>query len=54
MTRLRQILESKAAYRRQLARKPIAEKLRIVEELAERALAIRNRREKRIPEGHEG
>ena len=44
MTRLQQILESKSAYRRRLARKPIAEKLRIVEELAERALAIRGRR----------
>lgn len=44
MTRLQQILESKAAYRRQLARRPIAEKLRIVEELAERTLAIRKNR----------
>ncbi|WP_265593613.1 hypothetical protein [Verrucomicrobium sp. BvORR034] len=44
MTRLQQILESKAAYRRQLARRPIAEKLRIVEELAERTLAIRKKR----------
>lgn len=41
MTRLQEILESKAAYRRQLARKPVAEKLRLVEALAERARAIR-------------
>lgn len=41
MTRLQQILESKAAYRRRLAQKPVAEKLRIVEALAERSLAIR-------------
>ena len=47
MTRLQQILESKAAYRRRLARQPIAEKLRIVEELADRAVAIRSRGAKR-------
>lgn len=44
MTRLQEILESKAAYRRQLARKPVAEKLRLVEALAERTLAIRRGR----------
>ena len=53
MTRLQQILESKAAYRRRLARKPIAEKLRMVEELAERARAIKGRRASaKIDEGH--
>jgi hypothetical protein len=41
MNRLREILESKTAYRRRLADKPVAEKLRIVEALAERTLAIR-------------
>lgn len=44
MTRLQQILESKAAYRRQLARKTVAEKLRIVEQLAERTRAIHKAR----------
>lgn len=44
MTRLQEILESKAAYRRQLARKPVAEKLRLVEALAERTRAIRRGR----------
>ena len=44
MTDLQRILESKAAYRRQLARRPVAEKLRIVEQLAERARAIRQGR----------
>ena len=44
MNRLQQILESKAAYRRKLARRPVAEKLRIVEQLAERVRLIRHRR----------
>lgn len=44
MTRLQQILASKAAYRSQLARKPVAEKLRIVEALAVRTRAIRQGR----------
>jgi type I restriction enzyme S subunit len=38
---LKRIVESKVAFRRQLADKPVAEKLRIVEELAERSLATR-------------
>lgn len=38
---LQRILESKAAYRRQLARKSIAEKLRLLEQLAERTRVIR-------------
>ena len=46
---LQRILESKAAYRRQLARKPVAEKLRILEQLAERARAIRQSRRKDKP-----
>ena len=44
MNNLEKILESKADYRGRLARRPIEEKLRILEELAERAWAIRNRR----------
>ena len=46
---LQRILQSKAAYRRQLAQKPVAEKLRIVEKLAERARAIRQSRRKDNP-----
>ncbi len=38
---LQQILESKRAYRRDLARLPIAVKLAMLEDLRERALAIR-------------
>jgi type I restriction enzyme S subunit len=37
----KRILESKRAFRRKLAEKPVAEKLRIVEDLAERTLATR-------------
>lgn len=44
MNRLQKILESKVAFRRRLARRPIAEKLRIVEQLAERSRMIRNSR----------
>jgi hypothetical protein len=44
---LKRILESKAAYRHQLARKSVAEKLRIVEQLAERTRAIRQGRQGR-------
>lgn len=53
---LKRILESKAAYRRELARKPVAEKLRIVEQMAERTRAIRQSRErgKRAGEGAVG
>ncbi len=46
---LKRILESKAAYRRELARKPVAEKLRIVEQMAERTRAIRQSRERGKP-----
>jgi hypothetical protein len=42
--RLQRILQSKAEFRRKLACKPVAEKLRIVEELAARARVIRDRR----------
>ncbi len=38
---LRQILQSKRAYRQTLAAKPIAEKLRLLDAMRERALAIR-------------
>lgn len=44
------ILESKQAYRKRLAAKPISEKLRIVEELAERALATRKDTSSPLPE----
>ena len=44
------ILESKRALRKQLAEKPIAEKLRIVEELAERSLATRKDNSAQLPE----
>ena len=44
------ILESKQAYRTKLAQKPIAEKLRIVEELAERTLALRKDTSSMLPE----
>jgi hypothetical protein len=38
---LAKILESKRAYRRQLAAKPIAEKLRMLDAMRERALTLR-------------
>ena len=38
---LRRILESKRAYRKTLATKPLAEKLRMLDALRERTLAIR-------------
>jgi hypothetical protein len=38
---LARILESKRAYRRQLAARPIAEKMAMLDALRERALAIR-------------
>lgn len=38
---LRRILESKRALRRELAARPIAEKLRMLDEMRERELAIR-------------
>ncbi|MGA2222740.1 MAG: hypothetical protein ABSH21_13370 [Verrucomicrobiia bacterium] len=38
---MQRILESKRAYRHALAAKPIAEKLRMLDALRERALAIR-------------
>jgi hypothetical protein len=42
---LQKILESKRAYRQSLAALPIAEKLRILDALRERALAIRGETE---------
>ena len=48
--KIERILESKRAYRKQLAEKPIAEKLRIVEELAERALVTRKDTSAPLPE----
>ena len=41
-----QIIKSKQAYREQLATRPIAEKLRMLEELRKRALAIAASRRK--------
>ena len=41
-----QITKSKQAYRAQLAKRPIAEKLRMLEELRKRALAIAASRKK--------
>ncbi len=38
---LQKILESKRAYRQTLAAKPLAEKLRMLDAMRERALAIR-------------
>lgn len=38
---LQRILESKRALRQQLAAKPVAEKLRMLDDLRERALALR-------------
>ena len=38
---LQRILESKRALRRKLAARPVAEKLRLLDELRDRALAIR-------------
>ena len=43
------ILESKRALRRQLAARPFAEKLRLLEELRERMLAIRTAKEPATP-----
>jgi hypothetical protein len=40
---LQKILESKRAFRRALAARPIEEKLRMLDALRERALAIRGR-----------
>jgi hypothetical protein len=40
---LQKILESKRALRRQLAARPVAEKLRMLDALRERELAIRGR-----------
>ena len=40
---LRKILESKRALRRNLAARPVAEKLRLLDALRERELAIRGR-----------
>jgi hypothetical protein len=42
---LQKILESKRALRRDLAARPIAEKLRMLDELRERELAIRGKKE---------
>ena len=38
---LQRVLASKRAFRQKLAAKPVAEKLRLLDELRERALAIR-------------
>ncbi len=47
---LKAVTESKRAFRKQLARKPPGEKLRIVEQLAERSLATRKDTSASLPE----
>lgn len=47
---LKRMIESKRAFRKQLAEKPVAEKLRIIEELAERSLATRKDTSAPLPE----
>ena len=44
---LEKILESKRAFRRTLATRPVAEKLRILEALRQRAITIRKGRSKK-------
>src|ERR1017187_4390314 len=46
----KRILESKRAFRRKLAEKPVAEKLRIIEDLAERTLATRKDTSASLPD----
>jgi hypothetical protein len=46
---MRVILESKQAFRRQLAARPIAEKLRLLDELRARTLAIKRCRPRLQP-----
>lgn len=41
---LERMLESKRAFRRKLAAKPVAEKMRLLDELRARALALRRTR----------
>ena len=41
---LQKVLESKRALRRKLAAKPLAEKMRLLEQLSERAAAIKRAR----------
>ncbi len=48
---LQRILESKRAYRRGLASRPIAEKLRMLDTLRERGVVIRGRRVDERTEG---
>jgi hypothetical protein len=52
--RLREILESKRQMRRHLAALPISEKLRILDELRERTLAIRRSRKSRAADSGQG
>jgi hypothetical protein len=46
---LAKILESKRAFRRQLAARPIAEKLAILDALRERELSLRRSRQPQMP-----
>jgi hypothetical protein len=48
---LQKILESKRALRRELAARPLAEKLRMLDALRERALAIRSANPAPGPDG---
>ena len=49
---MRKILESKASQRKRLAALPFAEKLKLLEQLRDRALAIANSPLKRRPVQH--
>ena len=46
---LQKVLESKRALRRKLAAKPLAEKMRLLEQLSERATAIKRAHRQRDP-----
>lgn len=48
---LTRVLESKRAYRQQLATRPLAEKLRLLDELRARALAIQRASRSNHPSG---
>ena len=46
---LQRVLESKRAYRQKLAARPVAEKLRLLDEMSERARTIRRASATRYP-----
>lgn len=47
---LQRILESKRAFRQRLAARPVAEKLRMLDALRERAVSIRGAANRPVPE----